>query len=335
MRFDTDTGQLATARSSNEGDAPVGDRMPTGRAFAHRALFYADDDEFLAGTAPFVWDGLAGEEAVMVAVTASRRSLLEGELGSAAEDVCFVEMEALGGNPARIIPAWRRFVADHALPGRAVRGVGEPIWRGRSAEELDECHRHEALLNLAFLDSPAWQLLCPYDASALDDATLAAACQTHPELRGAEGMCPSPAYLRRGQASDTLAGALPEPPALVAELPFDRHRLALVRREVARHAAEAGLRAPRDSDLVLAVDELASNSVCHGGGEGRLRVWREPGRLVCEVRDQGVIDDPLAGRHEPRLHQPSGRGLWIANQLCDLVQIRSGEHTVVRVHMSL
>jgi hypothetical protein len=34
--------------------------------------------------------------------------------------------------------------------------------------------------------------------------------------------------------------------------------------------------------------------------------------------------------------QPYGRGLWIANQLCDLVQIRSSAAgTVVRMQMRL
>jgi anti-sigma regulatory factor (Ser/Thr protein kinase) len=34
----------------------------------------------------------------------------------------------------------------------------------------------------------------------------------------------------------------------------------------------------------------------------------------------------------PPLSDEGGRGLWLANQLCDLVQIRSGENgTVVRL----
>ena len=58
--------------------------------------------------------------------------------------------------------------------------------------------------------------------------------------------------------------------------------------------------------------------------------------LVCSVRDRGRIEDPLVGRERPRAEQASGRGLWIANQLCDLVQIRSGElGTEVRMRMSL
>ena len=85
---------------------------------------------------------------------------------------------------------------------------------------------------------------------------------------------------------------------------------------------------------MLCADELAANSLLHGGGRGELRVWRDGAALVCEVSDTGTIDDPLAGRRVPSLDRVGGRGLWLANQLCDLVQLRSGPAgTVVRLHV--
>jgi anti-sigma regulatory factor (Ser/Thr protein kinase) len=90
----------------------------------------------------------------------------------------------------------------------------------------------------------------------------------------------------------------------------------------------------RATDLVLAVNELLTNSVRHGGGSGVLRIWQDDHTLVCEVRDRGRITDPLADRRRPDPGRTGGRGLWVANQLCDLVQLRSldGEN-VVRVSM--
>jgi anti-sigma regulatory factor (Ser/Thr protein kinase) len=83
------------------------------------------------------------------------------------------------------------------------------------------------------------------------------------------------------------------------------------------------------------VNEIASNSLLHGGGRGVLRVWRQGRRVVCEIRDRGRLDDPLADRDLPSPESTVGRGLWIANQLCDLVQIRSfPTGTVVRLHMA-
>ena len=85
--------------------------------------------------------------------------------------------------------------------------------------------------------------------------------------------------------------------------------------------------------LVLAVDELASNSIRYGDGAGVLRCWREERHVLCEVEDGGRIDDPLVGRTRPEPQARGGRGVWLVNQMCDLVQIRCGSAgSVVRVH---
>jgi anti-sigma regulatory factor (Ser/Thr protein kinase) len=89
-------------------------------------------------------------------------------------------------------------------------------------------------------------------------------------------------------------------------------------------------------DLVLAANEIATNSVRHGGGRGAVRMWRHGESVACEVRDSGQIAHPLAGRERPKGGQTSGFGLWLANQLCDLVQIRSVESgSVIRLLVSL
>jgi len=77
-------------------------------------------------------------------------------------------------------------------------------------------------------------------------------------------------------------------------------------------------------DAVRAVHELAANSVRHAGGHGVLRVWRTDEALTCEIRDRGHISDPLAGRRRPAPDATSGRGLWVATQVADLLQIRTG-----------
>jgi anti-sigma regulatory factor (Ser/Thr protein kinase) len=86
--------------------------------------------------------------------------------------------------------------------------------------------------------------------------------------------------------------------------------------------------------MVLVVNEVTTNSVRHGGGTGTLRIWEEGASLICEVRDRGQILDPLIGRRKPPADRGSGLGLWLANQLCDLVQIRSfPTGSVVRLHI--
>ena len=100
-------------------------------------------------------------------------------------------------------------------------------------------------------------------------------------------------------------------------------------------AARAGFEGHSRSDLVLAVHEVAVNSVRHGGGTGELLVWRDGARVVCEIRDRGVIAHPLADRLSAPPYASGGRGLWLANAICELVQIRSvPDGTVVRLHYS-
>lgn len=109
-----------------------------------------------------------------------------------------------------------------------------------------------------------------------------------------------------------------------------------MRRRVEKVAAAAGLDRRAGADLVLAASELAANSVAHGGGAGTLRTWREGDRLVVDLEDAGWISEPLAGRLRPAVTQEGGRGLWLANQLCDLVQIRSSAAgTTVRLQVAL
>ncbi|MGB2710818.1 MAG: ATP-binding protein, partial [Conexibacter sp.] len=96
----------------------------------------------------------------------------------------------------------------------------------------------------------------------------------------------------------------------------------------------AGIGPARRRDLVLAVNELATNSIRHGGGEGALQLWEEDDALVCEVRDHGHVADPLAGRARPSGRRSGGHGLWLVHRLCDLVELRTQPAgTVVRVRV--
>jgi anti-sigma regulatory factor (Ser/Thr protein kinase) len=301
--------------------------------FRHEALMYAGDDGFLAGTLPFIRDGVAHGEPVLVVVDRRKVERLRAELDGDAEHVEFADMAAVGANPGRIIAAWRDFVDRHAASGRRLRGIGEPIDAGRRGAELVECHRHEELLNLAFADADGFWLVCPYDTEALDPDVVERAQTTHPLLRHGVASRDSGRYDREAPTAPA-SDPLPEPSTAPEELPVAPGALARARDCVRRHAEAAGLSTARRDDLLLAVTEAASNSIRHGGGHGVLRVWREPDALVCEMRDAGRLDQPLAGRLPPPHAHGGGYGLWLVNQVCDLVQLRSFTGgSVVRMHM--
>lgn len=298
--------------------------------FRHEAVIYRDSDDFLSATVPFLYEALAYGEPALVAVRRTKTALLEAELGDDADAVRFADMETLGRNPARLIPFWRGFVDEHG--GEPVRGIGEPVWPGRQLDEIDECQRHESLLNLAFSAPPTWSLLCPYDAGGLDDKVLQGAAHSH---RSVERNGIREAGTGGGGEGSCYAGELPRRPAGCEPFEFDRTGLFEVRQRVAWLAQSTGLPVQDATDLVVSVSELAANSIVHGGGSGVLHVWREGDRLLVEVQDRGLIEKPLVGRVRPEPTQVGGRGLWLANQFCDLVQIRSGSTgTAVRLQMS-
>jgi anti-sigma regulatory factor (Ser/Thr protein kinase) len=305
------------------------------RDFRHEALLYAGRDEFLDGTASFIEQGVAANEPVFVVVSGEKIELLRDRLDGQAARVRFADMGDVGTNPARIIPAWGEFVDENAGRG-SFRGIGEPIWAGRTAAELVECQRHESLLNLAFAGTPAFRLLCPYDTDALCPDVIEEARRSHPIVVQGDAEWESADYRGLEAVAAPFDVALPDPPPDAEELSFAAHDLHAVRDFVRRKAQEAGLGTARAGDLILAVGEVAANSVRHGGGEGMLRVWTETDAIVCDVRDRGFIESPLVGRERPTVDWDSGRGLWLANLLCELLQIRSSEWgTVVRLHVRL
>jgi anti-sigma regulatory factor (Ser/Thr protein kinase) len=301
----------------------------------HEALLHAGEQEFLDGTLPFIRDAVAAEEPVLALLGGDKIELLRGELDGEAASVRFADIGEVGHNPARIIPVWRDFLSEHP-PAASLRGIGEPIHPGRGPAELTECHRHESLLNLAFADAADFWLLCPYDTSALHPAVIAEAQRNHPFIAETGGGRQSDSYGGLERAAAPFDEPLPEPPVRPHELVFDGHSLGALRTFVSLCALDAGLDPDTTDDVVLAVNEVAANSVLHAGGEGSLQVWQEGEALIYEVRDRGRNDSPLAGRERPALDQTGGCGLWLANHLCDLVQIRTFAHGgAVRLHKRL
>jgi anti-sigma regulatory factor (Ser/Thr protein kinase) len=296
--------------------------------FRHEALMYAGEHQLVDGLLQFLREGIEADEPTLVVLADRKITALKEALGRDAEPVQFADMDDVGANPARIIPAWREFVDAH--PGRRLRGIGEPICAARSPAAMSECHRHEGLLNVAFADTPGFWLVCPYDTTTLDPADVARACETHPHVAG----LPSGAYPGLDIHAGPYTDPLPAPARAPDRVEFDADSLSAMRRFVIARAERAELAQERAHDFLLAVSEIAGNSVRHGGGHGVLRIWQDNGTLLCDVEDSGEITKPLVGRERPEEGQAHGYGLWLANQLCDLVQVRTfPTGNIVRLHM--
>lgn len=203
----------------------------------------------------------------------------------------------------------------------------------------------DAAANVALSDLPV-RLTCFYPDMPLHLAVLDGARRNHPLLLVDGELQHNPEYRA---PRDVLTAHPTAPPMLLGapdlRLPFHAWQLHEVRRAVRGLAGAAGFTEERISDVVLAVNEVATNAVEHGSrGQNttdpvhdgvrpaELHVWVEPAGLVCEVHDGGRLADPLPGLHPPHPSDPRGRGLWIARQICDLLHVWSdGVGTHVRV----
>lgn len=301
------------------------------QSYRHEAFLWRRPEDYTRGMVEFVLDGLDAGEAVMAAVLPEHAQWLGQSLGARADQVEFVDITEMGRNPARIIPAWQKFVETHSGYGRPARGIGEPIWPERSADELVECQLHEALLNLAVdPDIPFW-LVCPYDEEQLAPEVIAEAYRSHPVVSTADSYQGSPRYVGRAHAHALFTTSLPELTAEPVQLVVGAGNTDDVPVFVTLQAVRANLASDQVVHLADAVRRLVLRSLTGGASEVTVRLWHQSDGLVCEVADVVCVDDYLIGRRRP---SPSGDdSVWQANLTHDLVQVRSGEGgTTIRLH---
>jgi len=299
--------------------------------FLHMIYPYAGEQEYLSGTLAYIEHARASGGNVVVAAPPARREALSAAL-SADAGVTFVDTDALGRNPGRLIPAWQEWIGRLARNG-AVHGINESVFSGRSPAHYGELRYQEWLLNLAFARTPALALMCPVDTGGQEETAIEALTRCHPLLWDGAACVPGTAYREDAYVFEPL----PELEEPAEQMAYDLGTLHEARQKTLGWAMANGLPSTRARELTLAVSEVAGNSVLYGGGRGTLRLSRQATALVCEMADAGVITDPMVGRIKPPEDQLGGRGLWFVNQLCDLVQIRSapGQGTRIRLWMDL
>jgi anti-sigma regulatory factor (Ser/Thr protein kinase) len=316
-------------RQNAPGGAQTG-RAAGNAGLDHLAYLYDDERDYLACLSAFVQAGLRNAEPVFIAVPAHRAAPLREHFGAESPLLRYGAMTETGRNPARLIPELFAFVEEH--PGQRVRYIGESIWPGRSDAELCEAARHEALLNVAFAAASV-SIICPYDVRGLAADVVGRVQRTHPEVMQAGRTQPAASYAGQGVIPAECDDLLPAPPTDAQTLGYETS-LREVRDLVTRHGTALGMDADRITNLVIAAGEITANTLRHTSAGGKFWVWHTGEEIICQVQDQGWITDPLAGRQR-RNPEDSGHGLWVVNQLCDLVEIRTSQAagTIIRLHM--
>lgn len=295
-------------------------------ALTHRGVRFSDPSGLARQLAPELRAALRRGDSVAAALDAPSQAALLAEMGADAGELELVDPT----RPARIdafqLAATRAArVSEIAAAGRGALFVGQNQ-PGLGLEEAYWC-RLEAALHVALADLPV-TLLCPYRTGTRSGGR--ALRWVHPEIVGTDGTVA--ANPERRSLDEVVAGAPPPPlpdlGAPDAELTVDRATLAHLRRRFGAAVAATGH--PIDDDLVYALSEVATNSVEHGAGAGRIAVWVGGGSgggsaTVCEVADAGRLSDPFPGVRPPTRAQVRGRGIWLARTLCAAVDVRVDE----------
>ncbi|MEV4707285.1 anti-sigma factor RsbA family regulatory protein [Actinoplanes sp. NPDC049316] len=286
--------------------------------FTHSAFLYDGDATYASTLSGFVRDGLERGEAVAVAAPPSRLGLLRDTLADDAKAVRFLPADEWYVRPVRTIAGWASILRSAAEDGRPyTRLIGEIPY----ADRPDSWVRFEAALNRSLAELHG-HLLCPYDRSHLPTAVLAAAGRTHPRLHDGDWR-DSAGY----ESPEQVLTLTREPPWPVSGDPLVAlpiaETVAELRAAVRRRAADEGwLPADRAELLALAVSELATNGIRHGGERRELRIWVLSDAVVGEIVDDGPgSPQPLAGYLLPDPTTVGGMGLWLIQQLCDSLSI--------------
>jgi anti-sigma regulatory factor (Ser/Thr protein kinase) len=288
--------------------------------FRHSAFLHDTDAAYGATVSAFVRDGLARGEAVAVAASHRHAAVLRDHLNGDAAEVRFLPVDEWYVRPVQTIAGWSRLLRAAVAGGRpAMRLVGHTS----PAHGTRTWVRYESALNTALAGLPG-HLLCPYDRAALPAEAVRPAGHTHPRLYDG-AWHDSTSY----EPPERLLAELPEPPYPVSGEPVlavpVKDTVADLRAQVrARAAAEGWLPPAQVENLVLALSEVATNGIRHGGEQRELRIWLTGDAVVCEVTDDGAVPPgPLAGYLPPRSGVTGGMGLWLVQQLCDAMAIRT------------
>jgi anti-sigma regulatory factor (Ser/Thr protein kinase) len=295
--------------------------------YVHDALLYDSPGQLVEVAAPFLLEGLAAGDAAVIATGAGTADLLREAVGGHPDVHVLERGDVYRARTPAAITTFRQLAELRTSEGaRRVRVVGEVDF-GPTERDWLEWQRYEAVVNDALAGWPLWGL-CVFDTQRLPEPLLAAALQTHSRLASARGHEENPAFTEPAEYLRALP--MPEEPleATVPRLHASHVAdFASLRRALATELAGV----PADGDLLqdflLAVDEMTSNALRHGGRPIDLRLWIGTDRIVCTIGDRGTgWDDPFAGygpAHGEDLSR-GGMGLWLARQLCDHVDITTG-----------
>ena len=293
--------------------------MATG-AFVHQAVVYDTPQALVEVIGPIVQAALdRGESPIIVLDTDNADALRDALVDASRLEVA--DPGAVYTRPWHTFASYVGTVLAKAAAGEPILVVGEPPFATCDADDAADWLRVESALNTA-LDGIAGLMICPYRRETAGDAVMLEMARVHPQLREEGGSHASADYVEpMAYLDEARTAVLPELGVPDVEMLFDVSTLYDLRRAVSFDVELAGLDPERVPEFAVAVNEVAANSVKHGGGGGTLRLWTLDHDVVCEIEDSGTLGGSPLGMLPPDPDTPTGRGLWIARQFSDSLAI--------------
>jgi anti-sigma regulatory factor (Ser/Thr protein kinase) len=285
----------------------------------HALLRYDSPESLSARAVPYVREGLARGEAVVVVVSGEVEQVLGSALGADAAGVGWQAGEVSYGRLGVMFEGFRRFLGEQRAAGVAMRLLAQNDTLG-TEERMAAYLRFEAMANEVYRPY-GYRWACLYDTREYSPQTLREVGQVHPRLlEPGGGEIPNGDYL---EPSTYLArsGPPPQPPAAVQlDLPVTVPGQLVVVRRLLRRWADLHEMGEHADDVVSAVSEAVANGLQHGAPPVRVRAWTADRLARVQVHDRGLASIPVtAGYHRPPPELDRGLGLWVARQLADVV----------------
>jgi anti-sigma regulatory factor (Ser/Thr protein kinase) len=297
-----------------------------GDTFAHEAFLFATDEDVVARVLPFVREGLAREEPVLVVAGERVRRVVADELGDDLPRLAaFAPAEDWWRGGHGTLLAYDGDLRALRRASRCWRLAAEPVWL--AAQDGRVWSRFEAVANRCYADMPYYSL-CLHDTTRLAPEVLDAVGRTHPLVWDGSSPVASPTY----QEPEAFVSAA-EPPWEPRPVGVQSATVTTGRDARDWLTSQIGDEwRDRLDDVLLAVHELVANALREAGA-AYVAAWSTGEELVCEVSDPGAgMHDVTAGYVPPGPECP-GRGLWLARSLADDAAVApAGPGTRIRLY---
>lgn len=299
----------------------------------HAVAFHRSREDLLRQLVPLVTAGLERGEPVALAVQPSTMDELSDTFGSIPGLVQLATPDARDSGSGQTLAGHRALQLRELTASTGAATVISEHWNRFDGVDGSFWTELDAAMNVALSDLPL-QMTCFFPEMPLHLEILDGARRNHPLLLVAGERRRNPERQRPHEVLAELPAPAPVllgPPDL--RIAFGAWQLNEVRDAVESSLLAAGYARDRAEDVVLAVNEVATNAVEHGTADAQISVWTTADGFVFEVQDDGSLRDPLPGLRAPHPSEPRGRGIWIARQLCDSLHVwagRTGTHVRLR-----